>query len=61
MAKIVADEGVSAAEGVCCVLAARAILECYIATIPDQRADDRFVLWTVRDKLDEAAKILEDL
>jgi hypothetical protein len=36
---------------------ARAILECHIDTIPDERADEGFVLWTVRDKLNEAFEL----
>lgn len=41
------------------ILAARAILECYIETIPNERAEDRYVLWAVRDKLDAAHKALD--
>ena len=39
--------------------AARAILECYIESIPDSRADDRYVLWAVRDKIDAANSIIQ--
>ena len=43
------------------VLAARAILETFIQTIPDERGDERFVLWSVRDKLNEAIDACEQL
>jgi hypothetical protein len=51
--------GDDAVKGIDCVLAARAILACYIETIPDERAEDRYVLWAVRDKMDEAANLIE--
>jgi hypothetical protein len=31
----------------------RAILQCYIDTIPDERADDRYVLWAVLAAFDK--------
>jgi hypothetical protein len=37
----------------------RAILQCYIDTIPDERADDRYVLWAVLAQLDKVYTFLD--
>jgi hypothetical protein len=41
------------------VRAARAILQCYIDSIPDERADDRYVLWAARDALDDTCTLID--
>ena len=37
----------------------RAILQCYVDTIPDERADDRYVLWAVLAQLDKLYTFLD--
>jgi hypothetical protein len=37
----------------------RAILQCYVDTIPDERADDRYVLWAVLAEMDKVYTFLD--
>lgn len=41
------------------LLQAQAILDCFLKAVPDERADDRYVLRAVRDIMDQAGDELE--
>lgn len=43
------------------ILSGLAILECYTNCVPDERAKDRYVLWSARDKFEEAYEIVQML
>jgi hypothetical protein len=43
-----------------CLFHANAILQKFIDAIPDEQADDRYVLWTVRDMIDEVASAIDE-
>lgn len=40
---------------------ARAILDMYSDTIPDSRAEERYVIWTVLEKMTEVVDTLEEM
>jgi hypothetical protein len=41
------------------VLRATAILNAYTRSVPDERSDERYVLWTVRDILEHVTHDIE--
>lgn len=55
------DDSRRISQALCDIDAATAILECYIRTIPDEQAEDRYVLWAVKEKLDFARGRVEDV
>jgi hypothetical protein len=54
-----AEEIARQSQTICDIDAASSILKCYMKTLRDEQAEDRYVLWAVLEKLDVVRDAVE--